>query len=240
MTVNATPLSLSKQAPLEQLLALRLELESKRRQETELKVRDSGRLFEKISKLGREQENRERVILDLRQRLCKSQGVHDRGSESDILLREEIASQLAVAERTVRLLDNDITTLQKNYAGLKADLHQAHQELLGKRLEVTRLQQNNLELDGKVGKLEKKLKESWSEEDKLMEELYEAGDKIAGFEQDVLDSGLESFNKAARFEEELRVMQVFGICRQIALETVIDAVDLAARINRATDQLDSL
>ena len=213
--------ALSKQPPLDQLLAVRLELGSKRRQETEMKIRDSDRLLDKMSKMSREQEVREKLILDLRRKVkdestreCDGGGVG--------------GGQLAVAERTVKLLERDLSDMQEKYTKVKTELQAAGQNLLDKRIELNWLSQTNVELDAKVGKLERKVKDCWAEEDRLLEELHVAGDRISGFEQEELDKGLENFNRIAILEESLRVMAVAGICREIVLEMIIDVVDLGA------------
>ena len=212
--------SLSKHPPLEQLLALRLELESKRRQEIELKVKDSERLLDKMSKLTREQDIRENLILDLR-RKAASVAQDDGGMISD---------QLAISERTVHLLQKDLATVQKNYIQVKQYLHKAEQDVLDKRLEVNKLAKMNLELEGKVGKLQGKVKESWAEEDRLLDELHVAGDNIGSLEQYELEAGFERFNKIAALEETVRLMQVMGVCKELVLEVVIGALDRAKTI----------
>jgi hypothetical protein len=216
--INQT--SISKHPPLEQLLVLRLELESKRRQEIELKVKDSERLIDKMSKLTREQETRENLILDLRKKAALT--AHD-GSGM-------ISDQLAISERTVKLIQTDLETVQEKYIQVQNYVHIAEQDLLDKRLEVNKLAKVNLELEGKLGKLEGKVKESWAEEDRLLDELHMAGDKIGSLEQDELETGFENFNRIAVLEETVRLMQIMGVCKELVLEIVIGALDQAKTI----------
>ena len=216
---NSLSRSIARQPPLEQLLAVRLDLESRRRQEAELKARDNDKLLDKMDKMAREQETRERTILALRRRV------------RDEYVSEESNAQLAVAERTVRLLEKDMLEMGRKNEALQQELCKTQQSLLDKRLELNQLNKLNFELDVKVDKLEKKVKKCWAEEDRLIEELHIAGDRIASFEQENLESGFDSFNKVAALEESLRLLITMDLCKDLVYECVIDALDHVASTN---------